>query len=113
MARREKTMPRKAEKVKKTKKVASGGVRSFIIRILFVVFVCYVAVSFIQIQVSINEKKQQLTVLQKKIAEQEQTNAELQEMLDNGIDDDYIAKIARKHGYAMPDERVYESTAEA
>ena len=73
-------------------------------------FLGYVAISFVRIQITINDKKEQLAVLQEKIEAQEQTNAELSAMLENGIDDDYIAKIAREHGYAMPDERVYEST---
>ena len=73
-------------------------------------FLGYVAISFVRIQITINEKREQLAVLQEKIEAQEQTNAELSAMLENGIDDDYIAKIAREHGYAMPDERVYEST---
>ena len=73
-------------------------------------FLGYVAISFVRIQITINEKRVQLAVLQEKIEAQEQTNAELSAMLENGIDDDYIAKIAREHGYAMPDERVYEST---
>ena len=98
-------MAKKAAK-QKTKK----GIRSFITKILFVMFIGYVAVSFVQIQITINEKKEQLAVLKEKIEAQEQTNAELGEMLENGIDEDYIAKIAREYGYAMPDERVYEST---
>lgn len=96
-----------AKKDQKSRK--KGTFRGFIIKVAFCVFVVYVAVSFVQIQIQINEKKEQLTLLYQKIAEQEQTNAELEEMLQNGIDDDYIAKIAREHGYAIPGERVYES----
>ncbi len=94
---------------KKEKKSRKGTFRGFIIKVAFCVFVIYVAVSFVQIQVQINDKKEQLSLLQEKIVQQQQTNAELSDMLTNGIDDDYIAKIAREHGYAMPDERVYES----
>ncbi len=95
---------------RKQKTKQSGGFRSFIIRVLFVIFVVYVAVSFVQIRIAINEKKEELTLVMDKIALQEQENIRLKDMLENGIDDDYIAEYARKHGYALPDERVYEST---
>lgn len=91
---------------KQKKKLA---LRGFIIKAAVAVFFVYVAVSFVQIQVQINDKKEQLAVLEQKIAQQEAKNAELSELLENGIDDDYIAKIAREYGYALPDEKVYEN----
>ena len=94
---------------KQKKKKKSGTIRGFIIKVVVAIFFVYVAVSFIQIQVQINDKKEKLLVLEQKIAEQEAKNAELSELLKNGIDDDYIAKIAREYGYAMPDEKVYEN----
>ncbi len=95
-----------AEKQKKQRK---GIFRNFIIRAALAVFFVYVAFSFVQIRVQINDKKEQLAVLEQKIAEQEAKNAELSELLENGIDEDYIAKIAREYGFAMPDEKVYEN----
>lgn len=93
----------------KEKKKSKGRFRGFITKALLLAFFAYVAVSFVQIRVQINDKKDQLAVLNQKIAEQEAKNAELSELLENGIDEDYIAKIAREHGYAMPDEKVYEN----
>ena len=93
----------------KQKKKRKGIFRSFIIKVLLTVFLAYVAVSFVQIQIQINDKKEQLAILEQKIAEQEAKNAELSELLENGIDEDYIAKIAREYGFAMPDEKVYEN----
>lgn len=93
----------------KQKKKRKGIFRSFIIKALLTVFLAYVAVSFVQIQIQINDKKEQLAILEQKIAEQEAKNAELSELLENGIDEDYIAKIAREYGFAMPDEKVYEN----
>ena len=93
----------------KQKKKSKGILRGFITKAVFAVFFAYVAISFVQIRVQINDKKEQLAVLEQKIAEQEARNTELSELLENGIDEDYIAKIAREHGYAMPDEKVYEN----
>ena len=83
--------------------------RGFITKLVLIVFVGYVAVSFVQISVQINDKKGQLAALEQKIAAQEAKNAEYKELLENGIDEDYIAKIARENGYADPNEKVYKN----
>ncbi|MBR5783085.1 MAG: septum formation initiator family protein [Clostridia bacterium] len=92
---------------KKTERKST--VLDFIIKICFVVFLVYCAVTIVGTQIQIKDKTVQLEALQAKITAQEVKNEELRDLLENGIDDEYIAKIAREHGYALPDERVYES----
>ncbi len=94
---------------KKQKNKKSATVRGFFTKIALAIFLVYALVSFVQIRVQINDKKEQVIVLEQKIAEQEAKNAELKELKENGIDDDYKANFAREHGYAMQDEKVYEN----
>ncbi len=104
-------MAKKETKSKsRTKKNAKIGIVNFIIRTLFVLFVVSTAISFVQIRIQINEKKVQLDEITQKIAQEEQRNKELKAMLNNGITDEYKAKIAREHGYSLPDERVYANS---
>lgn len=79
------------------------------IKAALLLFLIYVLVSFFKIQMQVNEKKQQLNDLNEKITVQKQKNEELSDLLENGINDEYIAKIARGYGYGLENERVYES----
>jgi len=96
----------------KRKKKSKGLFRSFIIKIVLGIFFVYVAVSFIQLRVQISELKDRYEVLQQEIAEKEVRVEELKEvnkLLDEGKDKDYIAKIAREYGFANKDEKVYKN----
>ena len=97
--------------MEKTKRKKSSGktFRGFFIKLLLVLFVVYTLVSFVKIQIQIREKKAVLDDLNEKITVQQEANAQKSELLENGINREYIARIARQHGYGMPDERVYES----
>lgn len=94
---------------KKNRTRPKTTVFGFIIKVCFVVFLVYATVNIVNTRMLIREKAVKLEELQTKIAEQEVKNEELKDLLENGIDDEYIAKIAREHGYALSDERVYES----
>lgn len=77
-------------------------------KLLLLAVVVYVVVSFVQLQVELNTKRLALAELQVNINEQVAQNAELQGMLDMGMDDEYIERMAReKLDYAYPDEQVY------
>ncbi len=93
-------------KAQKTRKVKFRGI---IIKAILLLFLIYTLVSFIRIRMQINEKKAQLNAVNEKITTQQEKNGELNDLLENGITDDYIARIARENGYGMPSERVYES----
>ncbi len=81
----------------------------FLIKLLFVAFLCYVAVVFVQLQIQINEKKEQLEQMEDKVAAQQLQNEELASLLHQDIDEEYIEKMARALGYGHPGERVYEN----
>ena len=68
----------------------------------------YVGISMVFITNSYREKNQEIQQVQQQIDEQTVLNQEYQEMIDQGVDDEYIQKLAReKLGLVYPDERVY------
>lgn len=87
--------------VKRAKKVK-------ILRVAILAFLVYSIVSFIVMQVDINNRKQELASASDKLAEQQYLNKEISSILDLGNSNDYITRIAReKLGYVYPDERVF------
>lgn len=92
-----------ANKKKKQRKTG------LLIKILFVAFLCYVAVVFVQLRIQINEKQKQLDEMKDKVAAQQLQNEELASLLHQDIDEEYIEKMARALGYGHPGERVYEN----
>lgn len=85
-----------------------GKLKGKIIIVGLLVFTIYVVVSCFTVLSSIRDKKYETASLQQQIQEKEEMNKELQEVLDNGIDQDYVIKRAReKLGLVFPDERVY------
>lgn len=79
---------------------------------IFKIVVCIlslsIVVSLIQLQIEMSARKQELTEIDKKIADQEQENKELRRLLALGDDITYIERFARERlGFAYPDERIY------
>lgn len=71
-------------------------------------FSIYAAVSLIQLQLQISDKKSQLKDLNVQIQQNTVQNNALRQSLEQGTSDDYIASIARsKLGYAYPNERKF------
>ncbi len=82
--------------------------KSFIFKIAFLAFTCYVAVSFTLIQIDIANKSKQLEDVRAQLAEQNLIKSEITDILNSGSNTEYIAKIAReKLGMAYPDEEVF------
>jgi cell division protein FtsB len=82
--------------------------KSIIPRILIVLFAIYFSVTYVRLQIQISDKKQQLADLSAAVEQQRRTNAELQSLLSDDIDEAYVAKIAKeKLGYGLPNEQVY------
>ena len=71
-------------------------------------FSVYAAFTLVSLQLQIREKEKKMAVLQAAIDQQELENRQIQDILDNADDTEYIAEIAReKLGYVAPGERVF------
>lgn len=92
--------------------MAAEGLRKkkkgLFLRILTLCVLIYVAVSFVQLQVELSEKRGELALLEKQVEDQLLENQELRSLLDMRQDDAYIERVARDRlDYAYPDEKVY------
>ncbi len=81
---------------------------SVILAVLFCALVCYFVATLISLQVQVRAQENNVAELSNQYQQQLDDNAELQRLIDEGNESDYIEKIAREqYGYAKPDERVY------
>ncbi len=77
-------------------------------KIFVLAFSVYAAFTLVSLQLQIREKEKKMAVLQAAIDQQELENRQIQDILDNADDAEYIAEIAReKLGYVAPGERVF------
>lgn len=68
----------------------------------------YFAITLIQLQIEISEKKETLAQVQAQYNEKIAENEELEKVIEGGNEDEYIARIARDSlGYVKPGEKVY------
>lgn len=78
----------------------------------FVIVLCSLMLSFIQNQVEIASKRQELEAVQAQLEAQIAENTELQRVLESGTEEEIIERIARDNlGYAKPGERVFVDTS--
>ena len=81
---------------------------SIILGVLFCALVCYFVATLISLQTKVNAEENSLENLKASYQQQLNENAELEMIIENGNESDYIEKVAREqYGYAKPDERVY------
>ena len=81
---------------------------SVILTVLFAALVCYFVATLISLQTKVRAQENFVEDLQSQYQQQVDENAELQLIIDNGNESDYIERIAREnYGYAKPEERVY------
>ena len=81
---------------------------SIILGVLFCALVCYFVATLISLQTKVNAEESALENLKATYQQQLNENAELEMIIENGNESDYIEKVAREqYGYAKPDERVY------
>lgn len=81
---------------------------SIAIKLFVVLFALYSAVQLVTLQVKINAKKQEQEALKLQVEQQKTSNDRLEDMLNSGYDEDYIATLAReKFGYGYSGEQVY------
>lgn len=79
-----------------------------VLKVAFVAFAVYVAVSFTVMQFDIAKRRDELSLLQQELKEQEYIKNEITDILNSGENTEYIMKIAReKLGFAFPDEEVF------
>jgi len=77
-------------------------------KIFVLAFSVYAAFTLVSLQLQIREKEKRVAALQAAIHQQEMENRQIQDILDNADDTEYIAEIAReKLGYVAPGERVF------
>lgn len=97
---------RKEAKMRKKKRV------SLAIKLFVVLFALYSAVQLVGLQIKINAKKQEQEDLKLQLEQQKTANDQLEDMLESGYDEDYIASLARdKFGYGYSGEQVFVDTS--
>ena len=68
----------------------------------------YFAITLIQLQIQISEKKETLAQVQAQYNEKIAENEELEKIVEDGNEDEYMERIARDSlGYVKPSEKVY------
>ncbi len=83
-----------------------------ILKILAGAFAIYAVVTLVNLQIHINDKKEEIAGLDEEISEKSTINEELRDFLESGASDEYIADVAReKLGYVSPGERVFVDTS--
>lgn len=82
--------------------------RRIVVIVAVVALTIYVGIMMIFITNSYREKSREIQQVQQQIDEQTVLNQEYQEMIERGVDDEYIEDRARQEfGLVYPDERVY------
>ena len=81
------------------------------IRIGIACLAVFFAVSLIHLQSQIRDRQAKLDELNAQFEEQPAVNDALRDQVENGVSDEYIASIAREHGYVMPNERVFRNAS--
>ena len=81
---------------------------SVILAVLFCALVCYFVATLISLQMQVRAQENNVEELKTQYQQQLDENAELQQLIEEGNESEYIEKIAREqYGYAKPNERVY------
>ena len=81
---------------------------SIILAVLFCALVCYFVATLISLQSQVRAQEHAVENLKAQYQQQIDDNNELQRLIEEGNESEYIEKIAREqYGYAKPDERVY------
>lgn len=81
---------------------------SVFLKVGILLFTVYAVYSLISLQLQVSAKRSELDGLNQAIEEQKLANAEIEDIINNKDDPEYIAKIARdKLGYITPGERVF------
>ena len=83
-----------------------------IIKLLFVAFAVYAAVTLVSLQMQIQKTGKEISSLSEDIRQQETQNEQMRDAVAQGANDEAVARIAReKLGYVSPGERVFVDTS--
>lgn len=92
----------------KGRKVNHMKSTSVLFKVFMACFVCYAVYTLVTLGIAIMNKETAIRELQEQIEMQKIENDELKDMVENGVSQDYIEKIAReKLGLAYPNERIF------
>ena len=81
---------------------------SIILRVCIFAFVVYAMVHLIDMQINMAARRRQLVELEQRVETQRIANRELERQLEQGMDEQYIERIARERlGFVAPNETVY------
>ena len=81
---------------------------SIILAVLFCALVCYFVATLISLQSQVRAQEKNVDDLKAQYQQQLDDNSELQRLIEEGNESEYIEKIAiEQYGYDKPDERVY------
>lgn len=81
---------------------------SIILAVLFCALVCYFVATLISLQAKVRAQENTVNDLKAQYQQQLDENTELEMIIEDGNESEYIERIAREqYGYAKPEERVY------
>ena len=84
----------------------------FVIKLLFVMFAIYAAVTLVSLQLQIREKNSEIDSLSSEIEAQQNENEQTRAAVEQGANEETVAAVAReKLGYVSPGERVFVDTS--
>lgn len=93
-------------------KTSSKRKKSIILELAIVAVAVYVIVSLVQLQVQISEADRKCEEVSAAYENQQLENSELQRLLENGNEEEYIERVAREQlGFVKPDEKVFYDVA--
>ncbi len=97
-----------AKKQKRQRKNHKQSRKSIVLRVCVFLFVAYAAVLLIDMQINLAGRRERLNALKEEYEEKRIANKELELALQQGMDEEYVERIAReKLDYVAPDEKVY------
>ena len=93
-------------------KTNSRGTVSVILVLAIIALVGYFVISSINLRMDIKDKSEQVSDLTEQISAQNEENSELNRVLSDESESDYLEQYAREElDYVMPGERVYADSA--
>lgn len=94
--------------LKQVAKIKSKGTSLFV-KIVFSVVIIYLLYVSADLCIKISEKKGHNKELKAQISIATIENQQLENTKNAEMDDEYIERVAREHGYVSSDEKVYQS----
>jgi cell division protein FtsB len=80
-------------------------------KLILLAFVIYSVVTLVSLQIKIKAQKSESERLQREIEAELSNQAQLKQIIEAPVDDEYIRTEAQKQGYAAPDEQIFVDTS--